>query len=608
MILGTAGHVDHGKTALTRALTGVDTDRLAEERRRGLTIELGFAPLLLPGGRLVSVVDVPGHEKFVPTMLSGAAGMDSVLLTVAADEGVMPQTLEHLGILHLLGVPSGILVITKCDLAGPARIAQVEEQIRAAAAGTFLAQAPCLAVSARTGAGLEELRRAIARLPEPRREPDIPFVLHIDRVFTAPGSGLIVTGTAASGSISQGDRVEIAPAGLTARVRGLQRHGQSLSRIEAGSRAAVNLTGVRSEQIRRGDTLCTPGSLVLTRQADVSLTLLPNAPFSVINNSQLHLHHGARSLVCRCILLGYDRLEPGQSGFAQLRLPAPLAARPGDPFVVRFFSPVATVGGGVLLNLSPPRRGRQEPGRLAGLAARASGDPAVRAARLLEETGDVPLPLEALCRDARISPSQLSCPREGGFCLSAAALDRLEGRTRALLEQSPGLSRGELLHRLFPGGGAGGAAFLPRLLAAHRVENAGGKLYLPGTAPRPQSGAAAALEALYLDFALSPPDNAGVEAAFPAGVSACRQSARALLDSGVLVALSPRYRLHAGVYRRSVAALYAAFGEAPFTLAQARDALGVSRKYALLLLEYLDRRGVTRPAGEGRRFARPPEG
>ena len=365
MIVCTAGHVDHGKTALVKALTGVDTDRLAEERRRGLTIELGFAPLELPGVGRASVVDVPGHGQFIPTMLSGCSNMDGVLFTVAADEGPMPQTAEHLDILSLLGAERGVIALTRADLADPARLAETAERTRELVKGTFLEGAPMLPVSAVTGAGLDGLRAALAHMlaqvpPPPAGAPR----LHIDRVFPVAGSGTVVTGTLTGGPLRRGDAVRLYPSERTARVRGLQCHGVPAEELPAGTRAAVNL----------GDTLAAPGSLVVTDRADVSLRVLPNAPFSIRSDSQLHFHHGARSLTCRCVLLGRDVLRPGETGWAQLRFAQPLAAAPGDKFVVRFFSPLATVGGGMLVDLTPPKKGRMRPERAARLEALARGE------------------------------------------------------------------------------------------------------------------------------------------------------------------------------------------------------------------------------------------
>ncbi len=509
MILGTAGHVDHGKTALVKALTGVDTDRLEEERRRGLTIELGFAPLALPNGLELGVVDVPGHEKFVPTMLSGCAGMDLVLLAVAADQGPMPQTREHLAILSLLDLRGGVIALTRADLAWKPG---VEEQVRALVKGTFLEGAPIIPTSAVTGEGLPELKQALAELAAAHAAPpsEGPFRLHIDRVFSVAGSGTVVTGTLTGGPLRRGDAVTLWPALVRARVRELQCHGRQSEVLEPGCRAAVNLAGVKRVQVNRGDTLAPADSLTLTQRLDVSLTVLPQAPYPVKNNALLHLHHGGRALTARCVLLGRDLLAPGETGFAQLRLDTPLAARAGDRLVVRFFSPVVTVGDGVILDLDPPLRGRMAPARTARLAG------------LL--AGKVP---------AEPAPAPPSAP-------------------------SP--------------------------------------------PPAAEPGLEVALAALYREAGLHPPSNAQAEAAFPGREAACRRAGRALADRGVLAPLSPQYRMWGESCQAAREKLTRAFGSGLFTLAQARDLLGVSRREALLLLEYWDRIKVTQTLGEGRRF------
>ena len=579
MILGTAGHVDHGKTALVKALTGVDTDRLAEERRRGLTIELGFAPLALPGGGRLSVVDVPGHEKFIPTMLSGCAGMDLVLLAVAADQGPMPQTREHLAILSLLGVRGGVVALTRADLG---ERPGVGEQVAALVKGTFLENAPVLPVSAVTGRGLPELLAAIetqaAALP-PAPAAGSPR-LHLDRVFSVAGSGTVVTGTLTGGALARGMVLRLWPGEKTARVRGLECHGVPAEALSPGTRAAVNLAGVGAEEAERGMTLAPPGALELTDQVDVSLTLLPDAPYPVKNNCRLHLHHGARALVCRCVLLGRDVLEPGETGFAQLRLEAPLAALEGDRFVVRFFSPLATLGGGVILETHPPRRGRMDGARLEGLAVRASGDPAAIAARRLAEAGAAPL------RPRDPAPYRaIGAPEGEGWFLSPAALAGY--RSRGLALQQQGLSRPAVRDRLFPGLPRGAAeALLARL-----------ELPAPAPARHPLAGE---LEAFYRRAGLCPPADRAVEGAFPGRETEVKAARRALTDCGTLAVVCKGFRIHAACLAEGLERLRRRFGTNVFILAQARDALGVSRRYALMLLEYWDRSGVTQQLGEGR--------
>ena len=581
MILGTAGHVDHGKTALVRALTGVDTDRLAEEKRRGLTIELGFAPLTLPNGAQLSVIDVPGHEKFIPTMLSGCGGLDLALLVIAADQGPMPQTREHLAILSLLGVRAGVVALTRADLG---ERPGVREQAAALVRGTFLEGAPVAAVSAVTGRGLPELLAALEQQAAalPPHAPSSAPRLHVDRVFPVAGSGTVVTGTLTGGPLARGAALELWPGALPVRVRGLERHGVPAEELPPGVRAAVNLAGVRLEQVRRGMTLAPAGALEVTDRVDVSLTLLPDAPYPVKNNSQLHLHHGTRAVVCRCVLLGRDKLEPGETGFAQLRLAGPLAALEGDRFVVRFFSPLATLGGGVILETHPPRRGRHDPERLAGLAVRAAGDPVAIARRKLEEAGDLPL------RPRNPAPYRAAGGAEGaGWFLSPAAL---AGKRQAALDlQRQGLDGPAIRDRLFPG--------LPRGAA----EGFLAALDLPAAAP-----ASAALEgeveALYRRAGLQAPEDGAAEEAFPGRVREMKLARRALTDRGTLVVVAKGFRVHAAALAQGLEALERAFGAEPFALGRARDVLGVSRKYTLLLLEYWDRAGKTEKNGEARRL------
>lgn len=579
MILGVAGHVDHGKTTLVKALTGVDTDRLAEEKRRGLTIELGFAPLTLPGSGQLSVIDVPGHEKFLPTMVSGCGGLDLALLVIAADQGPMPQTREHLAILSLLGVRAGVVALTRADLG---ETPGLRGETAALVKGTFLEGAPVVSVSAVTGAGLPALLAALERqaaaLPPPALSG--PPRLHIDRVFPVAGSGTVATGALTGGPLRRGMELALWPEGRPVRVRGLERHGVPAEELPPGVRAAVNLAGVRLEQVRRGMTLAPAGALEVTDTVDVSLTLLPDAPYAVKNNTVLHLHHGTRALTCRCILLGREVLEPGEAGFAQLRLEGPLAALEGDRFVVRFFSPLATLGGGVILETHPPRRGRRDPDRLAGLAVRAAGDPAAIAKRRLEEAGDAPLhPRDPAPYRA------LGAPEGAGWFLSPAALERK--RTAALNLLAQGLDGPAVRDRLFPGLPKGAAE---GLLAA---------LDLPEGRPAP-SPLEGAVEEFYRRAGLCAPEDGAVEAAFPSRVREMKLARRALTDRGALVMAAKGLRLHAACLAEGLDRLRTAFGDAPFTLAQARDALGVSRKYALLVLEHWDRAGVTEKNGEAR--------
>jgi len=346
VVAGTAGHIDHGKSALVRALTGIDPDRLKEEKLRGITIDLGFAHLDL-GDATVGFVDVPGHEKFVKNMLAGVGGIDFVLLVVAADESIMPQTREHFDICRLLGIRSGAVVITKIDTVEPELIEVVREEIRDAVAGSFLDAAEVVPVSSKTGAGIEALKGALRRLARssPVRSPDHLLRLPIDRAFSIRGFGTVVTGTLTTGQIEKDQEIELLPGGIRARVRGIQVHGSASDLAVAGQRTAVNLQGVDLGAVERGMVITEPGLFQASGMLDVRLDLLESAPHPLKNLLKVRLHHGTAEVLARVALLGRDALEPGASGYAQLRLDAPIFALHGDPFIIRQFSPTVTIGG-----------------------------------------------------------------------------------------------------------------------------------------------------------------------------------------------------------------------------------------------------------------------
>ncbi len=377
VIIGTAGHVDHGKTSLIRALTGTDTDRLREEQERGMTIDLGFAQLTLPDGTQAGIVDVPGHERFLKNMLAGAGGVDVVLLVIAADESVMPQTVEHLDILRLLDVKNGVVALTKCDMVEPDWIGVVEEDIHSRLEGSFLASAPIVRVDSIRGVGIPELKRALlaAVSRAEARNSALPFRLPIDRVFTRQGFGTVVTGTLVSGTLRVGDSAEILPAGTSTRIRGLQSHGKKQATVEAGCRVAVNLAGIEREDLDRGATLAPPGVMKSGAQFDAAVTLLASAPKPLKHRARVRVHIGAAELIGRVQLLGLDEIEPGGSGFVQFRCEHDLACARGDRFVMRSYSPMRTIGGGAVLDPDPPKHKRRDAAVIAALTARQHGSP-----------------------------------------------------------------------------------------------------------------------------------------------------------------------------------------------------------------------------------------
>lgn len=404
-VLGTAGHIDHGKTSLVRALTGINCDRLEEEKRRGITIELGFAWLDMPDGRRLGIVDVPGHERFVKAMVAGASGIDCMMLVIAADEGIMPQTREHLDICALLGVRSGIVALTKTDMVDEDWLEMVKEDISANLRGTFLENAPVIPVSSATGSGIEALREAVfklvASLP-PRFGTDI-LRLPVDRVFTLKGFGTVVTGTLVSGSCRQGDEIALMPGGKTARARSLQVHGKAKEEAHAGQRCAMNLQGIEVADIGRGDTVCHPGQLFPARRWILNLACLPSAPLPLRQRMEIHFHHGSRECSARVVFRDRNELLQGETAIAELHFSQPMAGIFGDHCVIRSHSPLRAIGGGVLLDPLPTVLRKRDPlfpqkfalyQKLASLAETSANS----------QDGEIPLELTRLALSLREAP------------------------------------------------------------------------------------------------------------------------------------------------------------------------------------------------------------
>jgi selenocysteine-specific elongation factor len=392
IIIGTAGHVDHGKTQLVRALTGIDTDRLKEEQERGISIELGFAPLKLSEGITAGIVDVPGHERFVKNMLAGAGGIDLVILVVAADEGVMPQTEEHLDILELLHVQKAVVVITKVDLVDEEWLLLVEDDVRKLLESTRFSDAPVIPVSVVTGEGLNELRAALEKKAKevvPKRSVG-DARLPVDRVFTITGFGTVLTGTLFSGSLHSGDIMEIQPSGLKGRVRSLQVHGKKVDEVQAGQRVAVNLTGVEVNQVQRGDVLVTPGVFPVVQRITASLYLLKRSPHPLKNWQRIRFHLGTKETFGRVRLLDREQLQPGDNAPVQLELEEKVVAVIHDRFVIRQYSPMTTIGGGEIIEVGGKRYKRFHQDVLAGLERKLTGTPSTRVA---EELRSVKSPL-----------------------------------------------------------------------------------------------------------------------------------------------------------------------------------------------------------------------
>lgn len=410
IIIGTAGHIDHGKTTLIKALTGRNTDRWEEEQRRGITIDLGFTYFDLPGGDRAGIIDVPGHEKFINNMVAGVVGMDLVLLVIAADEGIMPQTREHVDILHLLGIEKSIIVLNKCDLVDEEWLELVEDEVREELEGTFLENAPVVKVSAATGEGLEDLVAMIEKMTEDDLEAkDIHTIprLPVDRVFTLSGFGTIITGTLVSGTITRDDTLEMYPVGKECKIRSIQVHGEDKDVCYAGQRVAINLSNVKKKEIYRGCVLASKNSMKNTDLLDVKLNILGSSMRVLTNHTRLHFFTGTSEILCRAVLLDKEEIGPGESGYVQLRLEEEVAVRRGDKFVVRFYSPMETIGGGVILEPNPGVKKRFHQDVIEELKRKESGSVADVIELHIKEHGKTLITLAELAKLTALSEEEI---------------------------------------------------------------------------------------------------------------------------------------------------------------------------------------------------------
>jgi selenocysteine-specific elongation factor len=575
LTVGTAGHIDHGKTWLVRALTGKDTDRLPEEKERGISIDLGYAPLELPDGQRLSVIDVPGHERFVRNMVAGATGIDLFLLVIDATEGARPQTHEHLAILRLLGIENGVVAVTKADAADPDTLELVLDEAR-----ELVPDAAVVPVSAKTREGLDELRSALASAAEGHEHSALLGAtrLYVDRVFTLRGIGTVVTGTLWSGSVGEGDELRVEPAGAEVRVRSVQVHDEPVERADAGQRVALALPGIERTSLTRGDALVQPGAYPVSYRVDVQLEELE----PIGDHVRLHVHHGTAGIPARLVRIG--------ERFAQLRLAEPIVAARGDRVVLRNST---TLGGGRILDPAPPRRSDS-----ARLDLLSENDPASIVRALVNE----PVRRSELEGHALLSPAQLdegldAVERAGEWHFSKEWLDHAqrEARTRLTLRGEaapldPGLPTGDLL---------GGAPWGEELLPLLELDVREGKAYLPGTAAG-LGGRATEAEALEAEL---------VEAGFTPTAVDDAELARFLEDEGRLVRVGDGLAVSVAAYEDAKQALVEECeGAGKITLARFRDLLGISRKPAQLLLERFDADGLTRRVGDERvlrRSARP---
>ena len=630
IILGTAGHIDHGKSSLIKALTGVDPDRLKEEKLRGITIELGFADLVLPNGRHLGIVDVPGHERFVRHMVAGATGMDLVALVIAADEGVMPQTREHLEICQLLQVKQGLVVLTKTDMVEEDWLELVEEEVREALKGTFLEEAPIRRFSSVTLAGKDELLATLAELAE--QVPPKPFKgifrLPIDRVFTIKGFGTVVTGTAISGRLKVGEAVNIYPPEFKARVRGLQVHGQAVEEALAGNRTAVNLQGLEKEEVERGMVVAPPGALLPSRRLDAFLEILASAPRPLKHRQAVRLHTGTSESIGMPLLLDADELAPGTSGFVQFFLREPLALKPGDRLVIRCISPAFTWGGGLALHVNPPRHRRRQEALLAKLAILEKGTPEKILPVYLEEAGAGGRSREELTALLPWDPGDLAAllasltkqgqvmkydPERERYILTATAR-QLDQEIKGILSAyhrknplKPGLSKEELRRqlppqlevRLFN-------QLLNDLVLKKQIVVEKDLVHLAGhkvTLAVDQEEHVQRLDGLYQRGQLSPPtlkEAAGYLAVTPDKV---KQLLTVLVNQGRLVKVKEDLYFHREAIEQIKAQLVDFLKKnKEITVVQFKDLTQTSRKFTIPLLEYFDTARTTVRVGETRRL------
>jgi selenocysteine-specific elongation factor len=636
IIIGTAGHVDHGKTALVKALTGIDADRLEEEKRRGITIDLGFAHMELPmanGETLrLGFVDVPGHERFVRNMLAGAGGIDLVLLVIAADESIKPQTREHFDILRLLGVKHGITVLTKSDAVDAETLAVVRMEVEEFLRGTFLGSpslespnlcgptSPIVSVSALTGAGLDELKHAIVEAAarfDPRDSAALAR-LPIDRVFTMKGFGTVVTGTLIAGTIRREDELEIFPTARSMRVRGVQVHGKTADAAVAGQRTALNLAGASTEDLSRGMMLAPPQIFAATRRVDVQLQLLASAPRPLKLRTRVHFHCYAMETVAAVKLLGNVQLEPGESAFARLTLPEAALLLPGDRFIIRQFSPVITIGGGAVLDAAPVPRiadhgyflqsmagGDAKSILLARIARR--GHQGIFFSRLTVETGWTKTFIEAQLR-AEFDEGVVL--RGGDLLADGFALAALQRRivqaVDGFQQKNPlvaGIAR-EALREQLKASVEVFDALLQKLVIEKKVELVGEAVRLPGRGVQmkdEESESKKKIEAAFAGAGLKVPGLQEVLAGLKVDKVRAQKIVTLLLREKVLIKISEELVFHCSALEQLRGQITALKAKSPkIDVAAFKEMTGVSRKYAIPLLEYLDRERITRRVGDVR--------
>ncbi len=621
IILGTAGHIDHGKTALIKAITGVNTDRLKEEQERGITIELGFASHTLENGQRIGIVDVPGHEKFVKNMVAGAGGIDLVVLVIAADEGVMPQTREHLDICTLLGIKIGIVALTKIDLVEGEWIDLVTDDVREFLEGTFMEESPIVPLSAVTGEGLPEFLSVLEEMASeiPARADADLFRLPVDRVFTMKGFGTVVTGTLVSGRVNVGEAVEILPRRATAKIRGIQVHNDAVTVAEAGQRTAINLQGVEKSQVLRGNILAHPGTYVPSNRFDILFTYLSGTDKKLKNRTLVRFHSGTSEIISRIILIGKDEMEPGETGYAQVILAAPTVTMAGDRFVMRSYSPVRTIGGGEILDPLPQKHKRfsdsimndfdvlcdgTDPERVSIILNRA-GLAGISSQEIILRTGIKLKALNKILEEMFSKREAVLLNRGEQRVVSSSVYGTLREKILSEIEKyhdkfplKEGLSKEELRTTLGPLVDPGFFNMVIKNLAKdenividrENVRISGHAVNLKGDLEELRKE----IEKLYLELKLTPPSTKETVEKFADRRDQARNILKVMLNEGVLVKVSEEMYFHKDVLgnlREDYRTFLLKEGES--TPASFRDMTGLSRKFIIPLMEYFDATKLT---------------
>ena len=630
IILGTAGHIDHGKTSLIKAATGINTDRLKEEQVRGITIELGFASIDLPGGQHIGIVDVPGHEKFVKNMVAGATGIDIVAMVIAADEGVMPQTREHMEICTLLGIRHGLVVLTKTDMVDEEWLELVTEDIRDFVQGTFLEEKPIVPVSSATGEGISEFVSILDELSAniPQRSPTGLFRLPVDRVFTMKGFGTVITGTLISGRVQVGDTVMIYPSGITSKVRGVQAHNESVNEAVAGMRTAVNFQGLEKASVNRGEILSTPEGLISSYMLDVSLQFLSSNKKPLKNRTQVRFHSGTSEILGNLVLLDREELRPGESVVAQLRLDVPVSLIKDDRFVIRSYSPVRTIGGGHILNPIPQKHKRFREDVIEGLKGlvdkspediiayhnAASGYRGVSFAELKIMTNMPEKKLRQSVQGLLSKKVLVQVDKEKQTYIHHDNFENLKSEATGYLGAyhqanplKPGMSKEELKSKLPPSSGPKLFNLLFNQMVKEEtivqeedmVRLASHKIALQVD----QADVKKKILEAYVGGKLTPPYFRDVAKTLDIDPARAKDVLMLLVDEGQIVKAKEDLYFHTGAVedlRKGVVEFFDTHED--MTAPQFKEIAGVSRKYLIPLLEYFDSKNVTIRVGDARKL------